>query len=178
MESIILESIGIDPGYILIGMAALILLLFILLISLNIKYNRLKRSYHAFMEGKDGKSLEETFQDKFDEIDEVINLANKNKEDINDLYDKFKESFQKVGIVRYDAFNEMGGKLSFALTLLDGNDNGYIINTMHSREGCYAYVKEIENGQCSLELAEEEKQSLENAIHQEKNVTDEKNINK
>ena len=177
MESVILESIGIDPGYILIGMAVVILLLFILLISSNLKYNKLKRSYMAFMEGKDGKSLEESFQDKFDEIDKVMNLANENRNDINNLYDKIKEDFQKVGLVKYDAFNEMGGRLSYALTLLDGNDNGYIVNTMHSREGCYAYVKEIENGKSHFELAEEEKESLEKAIHQGKLKLDVENNN-
>ena len=177
MESVILESIGIDPGYILIGMAAVILLLFILLISSNLKYNKLKRSYMAFMEGKDGKSLEESFQDKFDEIDKVMNLANENRNDINNLYDKIKEDFQKVGLVKYDAFNEMGGRLSYALTLLDGNNNGYIVNTMHSREGCYAYVKEIENGKSNFELAEEEKESLEKAIHQGKLKLDVENNN-
>ena len=177
MESVILESIGIDPGYILIGMAAVILLLFILFISSNIKYNKLKRSYMAFMEGKDGKSLEESFQDKFDAIDKVMNLANENRNDINNLYDKIKEDFQKVGLVKYDAFNEMGGRLSYALTLLDGNDNGYIVNTMHSREGCYAYVKEIENGKSNFELAEEEKESLEKAIHQGKLKLDVENNN-
>ena len=177
MESAILEIIGIDPGYILIGMAVLILILFILLISSNIKYNKLKRSYMAFMEGNDGKSLEENFQDKFNEIDKVMNLANENRNDINNLYDKIKEDFQKVGLVKYDAFNEMGGRLSYALTLLDGNNNGYIINTMHSREGCYAYVKEIENGKSSFELAEEEKDSLEKAIHQGKLKLDVENNN-
>ena len=177
MESVILESIGIDPGYILIGMAAVILLLFILLISSNLKYNKLKRSYMAFMEGKDGKSLEESFQDKFDEIDKVMNLANENRNDINNIYDKIKEDFQKVGLVKYDAFNEMGGRLSYALTLLDGNNNGYIVNTMHSREGCYAYVKEIENGKSNFELAEEEKESLEKAIHQGKLKLDVENNN-
>ena len=177
MESVILESIGIDPGYILIGMAVVILLLFILLISSNLKYNKLKRSYMAFMEGKDGKSLEESFQDKFDAIDKVMNLANENRNDINNFYDKIKEDFQKVGLVKYDAFNEMGGRLSYALTLLDGNDNGYIVNTMHSREGCYAYVKEIENGKSNFELAEEEKESLEKAIHQGKLKLDVENNN-
>ena len=76
-------------------------------------------------------------------------------------------SYQKVGIVKYDAFNEMGGKLSFALTLLDGNDSGYIINAMHSREGCYLYIKEIVKGESYIELAEEEAESLERAIYEE-----------
>ena len=61
----------------------------------------------------------------------------------------------------------MGGKLSFALTLLDGNNSGFILNAMHSREGCYTYIKEIVRGESYIELAEEEAQSLEKAIYQE-----------
>mgnify|MGYP000028404445 CR=1 FL=1 len=58
----------------------------------------------------------------------------------------------------------MGGKLSFALAMLDGNDSGWIINAMHSREGCYTYVKEIVKGESYVELAEEEAEALDKAI--------------
>ena len=61
----------------------------------------------------------------------------------------------------------MGGNLSFALTLLDGNNNGYIINSMHSREGCYNYIKEIVKGESYIELSEEESESLSRAIYRE-----------
>ena len=83
-----------------------------------------------------------------------------------------------MGIVKYDAFNEMGGKLSFTITLLDGKDNGFILNSMHSRDGCYNYVKEIVNGQSYIELSEEEAESLEKAMYQETFGLDLKNIKK
>lgn len=167
MDSKILASIGIDPAYILIVMLLLIVLLFILLISVNMKYNRLKTSYASFMRGKDGKNLERSILEKFDELDAIEKIAKQNRQDVKDIYRKMQDGYQKVGIVKYDAFNEMGGKLSFALTLLDGNNNGYIINAMHSREGCYNYIKEIVKGESYIELAEEEAESLERAIYQE-----------
>ena len=46
-------------------------------------------------------------------------------------------TYQKMGLIKYDAFNEMGGKLSFSLAMLDVRNNGFIINAMHTREGCY-----------------------------------------
>ena len=55
-------------------------------------------------------------------------------------------TFQKVGIVKYDAFHEMGGKLSFAICMLDKNDNGCLVNVMHSNNGCFAYIKEVVDG--------------------------------
>ena len=54
-----------------------------------------------------------------------------------------------------------------ALTMLDENDNGWILNAMHSREGCYTYIKEIVRGESYIELSEEEKQCLEKTIYQE-----------
>ena len=75
-----------------------------------------------------------------------------------------KLAYSKVAINKYDAFNEMGGKLSFALAMLDGNNSGWIVNAMHSREGCYTYIKEIIKGESYIELAEEEAEALDKAI--------------
>ena len=79
-----------------------------------------------------------------------------------------KTHYHNVGIVKYDAFHEMGGELSFALTMLDENNNGWIFNAMHSREGCYTYIKEVVNGESYIELSSEEKECLEKAVYQEK----------
>ena len=164
MESKILEGIGIDPGIIIIGM---LVVLFFLNVSMSLRYSRLKTSYNSFMKGKDARTLEESIIDRFEELDELTTLTMKNRADIRKINEEMLSNFQKVGIYKYDAFHEMGGKLSFALTLLDGNNNGYIINSMHSREGCYNYIKEIVKGESYIELSEEESESLERAIYQE-----------
>lgn len=167
MKSNILEKIGLDPGIVIIAMFVLIVILFFLVINANMKFNRLKASYHTFMRGKDAKSMEESFFDRFEELDELTAMVMKNRAAIKKINEKTLSNFQKVGILKYDAFQEMGGKLSFALTILDGNNSGYIINSMHSREGCYNYIKEIVKGESYIELSEEEAESLERAIYQE-----------
>lgn len=167
MESKILESLGIDPGILVIALFVLIIILFILVINANMKYNRLKFSYNSFMKGKDGRTLEESIFERFDELDNLTSLVVKNRQAIRKINEEMMSNFQKVGIVKYDAFHEMGGKLSFAITLLDGNNSGYIINSMHSREGCYNYIKEIVKGESYIELSEEEAESLDRAIFQE-----------
>ena len=167
MESKILAEIGVDPAIILIVMFILIVVLFFMVINANMKYIRLKASYTSFMKGKDGKTLEESIFERFDELDEVTKMALKNRQEIRNLQEDLLGTLQKVGILRYDAFSEMGGNLSFALTLLDGNNNGYIIISMHSREGCYNYIKEIVKGESYFELSEEEAESLDRAIYQE-----------
>ena len=69
-----------------------------------------------------------------------------------------------MGLVKYDAFNEMGGKLSFSLAMLDVKNNGFIINAMHTREGCYTYIKEIIDGNSVIVLSGEEQEALNNAM--------------
>ena len=72
--------------------------------------------------------------------------------------------FQKFGMVKYDAFDEMGGKLSFVIALLNEKNSGYILNVVHSRTGCYSYVKEIIDGNSIVALAEEEEEALRKAL--------------
>ena len=164
MESKILSTLGIDPGIIFIVMFILIIVLFVLLFSVWMNYNRLKNSYNTFMKGKDGKTLESSFKEKFDEVEGVLRITKQNRQDIKEMSRILKRNFHKFGIVKYDAFNEMGGKLSFAIAMLDGNNSGWIINAMHSREGCYTYIKEIIKGESYIELAEEEAEALDKAI--------------
>ena len=167
MESILLTKLGVDPGILVLALFALVIVLFILVINANMKYNRLKSSYNSFMKGKDGRTLEDSIFERFEELDNLTALTIKNRQAIRKINEEMMSNFQKVGIVKYDAFHEMGGKLSFAITLLDGNNSGYIINSMHSREGCYNYVKEIVKGESYIELSEEEAESLDKAIFQE-----------
>jgi len=167
MESKILASLGIDPGVIIIAMLVLIVILFVMVINANMKYTRLKSSYNSFMRGKDGRTLEDSIFERFEELDNLTSSTLKNRQAIRKINEEMMSNFQKVGILKYDAFQEMGGKLSFALTLLDGNNSGYIINSMHSREGCYNYIKEIVKGESYIELSEEEAESLDRAIFQE-----------
>lgn len=164
MESKILARLGIDPAYIFLFIVVLIVILFILYVNLTIKYNRLQSTYNTFMKGRNGKNLEESLREKFGEIDSILKYTKQNRIDIKELTKKLEKNFQKTGIVKYDAFNEMGGKLSFAVALLDSNNNGWIMNAMHSREGCYTYIKEIVKGESYVELAEEEAEALDKAI--------------
>ena len=70
-------------------------------------------------------------------------------------------TLNKYGIVKYDAFNDVGGKLSFALAMLDKENSGFVLNAIHSREGCYTYVKEIVKGESYIVLGEEEKEETD-----------------
>ncbi len=167
MNSQVFNYIGlgnVDIGYILIGMAAVIAISVILIIIQMVKLSKLKKKYSVFMQGKDAKSLEQDIIGLYEDNKFIKVSIEKNKNDIRELFKKQELSFQKVGIVKYDAFKQMGGQLSFSLALLNENDCGFIINSVHSTEGCYSYSKEIKNGECSILLGEEEKQALDMAM--------------
>ncbi len=161
----VFSQLGIDMGYVLIGTVAAAVLLLILVIVLFVKSSKLTKKYKSFMEGQDGKSLEDAVMIKFKEIDTIKEILKKYQAHFNVTDEILKTTYQKIGIVKYDAFKEMGGKLSFALALLDQENNGFIINSMHSsREGCYTYIKEILHGESFVVLAEEEQEALQKAI--------------
>lgn len=164
----IMGSLGIDPFYLIAFLFVLQIVQMLLYVTLHDKYRRMLKSYSIFMRGKNGKSLEKSIIRKFEELDAISALVKENEKHVNDALKKMETHYQKTGIVKYDAFHEMGGNLSFAITMLDENNNGWILNAMHSREGCYTYVKEIIKGQSYIELSEEEQQCLEKAIYQEK----------
>lgn len=152
--------------FVLIGVAAAALILFILLIITIInlvQIKKLKKKYEKFMSGSDSQSLEDTIENHLKKIDGLISSSNTNEKNIEQLTNQIKFTFQKFGLVKYDAFQEMGGKLSFSLCLLNEKEDGFIINAMHSREGCYTYIKEIIAGNCVILLSEEEKEALEMA---------------
>ena len=164
----ILDSWGVDPFYLFVVMFIIQIVMIVLYVMLNTKYRRLQKSYVTFMRGKNGKNLEKSIFGKFDELDEIAELVRANEKEVKEISEKMKTHYQKVGIVKYDGFLVMGGELSFALTMLDENNNGWIFNAMHSREGCYTYIKEVVNGESYIELSSEEKECLEKAVYQEK----------
>lgn len=157
--------ISVDDLLITIGIMAIIMVLLFVLLMVNMgKTNKLRKRYEAFMQGKDAESLEDTLVTRIQQIDQLVTSERRNREDIEKISDILLHTFQKVGMVKYDAFHEMGGKLSFSLALLDQKNDGFIINAMHSREGCYTYIKEILNGNSIIVLADEEREALNIAL--------------
>ena len=128
-----------------------------------VKVSSLTKKYNAFMKGSDGITLESTILNQFKEIDILKEESKFTSEKLNIACETLVTAYQKIGIVKYDAFKEMGGKLSFSLCLLDDENNGFVLTSMHTREGCYTYVKEIIKGESFVILATEERKALEEA---------------
>jgi hypothetical protein len=162
----IINMVENNNAIIVIVLAAMTLLLLILLIITMIRLGGLNKKYIKFMSGANGENLEKQVLSRFADVD----VLKKDNKLMHTEIDKIKENllvtYQKIGVVKYDAFKEMGGKLSFVLALLDKNNNGILLNSVHSsREGCYTYIKEIIKGESFLELSADEKAALDMAIN-------------
>lgn len=159
---------NIDIGYLFLGMAVLLVILLILTICLLVKTQKLKKRLDRFVLGKDGVSLEQDIIALFEDNKFLKINCDKNKKDIHTLYKRMETAYQKMGLVKYDAFRQMGGQLSFSLALLNENNDGFIINSVHSTDGCYSYTKEVIAGECSITLGKEEEKALAIAMGDEK----------
>ena len=150
---------------VLIGMGLLWILLFALVVILYTRHHKLAKRYKFFMAGEDGKSLEKQFAKKFQQLDTMIEDQNLMREQLKMIDETLLSCYQKIGIVKYDAFTEMGGKLSFALAMLNDENDGFVLNSMYGGYGgCYTYLKEIIKGESFILLSEEEKQALQMAM--------------
>lgn len=167
MNSNFLSKIGLsnfDIGYLFLILFIVAIVLLVLLIVALIQIHSFKKKYQKFMQGKNASSLEKDIMSLYEDNVFIKSSMEKNKKDIEELFTKHQTAFQKLGLVKYDAFKEIGGKLSFVLVLLTEDNNGFILNSMHStKEGCYTYAKEVINGEAFVILSEEEQQALEEA---------------
>lgn len=153
-----------NTTYIIFGLVGLSLVLSVVTIILMVKQGKLTKRYKKFMKGSSSLSLENKIFDTLTEINNLRQDSKKIHKELELINENLLVAMQKIAVVKYDAFMEMGGKLSFVLALLDKNNDGILLNSVHSsREGCYTYLKEIIKGESFLELSNEEREALEQA---------------
>lgn len=124
----------------------------------------LKKKLRSFTTGKSGMNLEKTIISLVEDNKFLKSDVKSNRREINQIYKRLETTYQKMGLVKYDAFKHMGGQLSFTLALLDEKNSGFIINSVHSTDGCYSYTKEIKYGESSIDLSAEEAEAIAIAI--------------
>lgn len=135
---------------------------FISILYSNIK---LKNKYNKFMKKiGNGKNIEEDLENYVYRVERV---ERQNAEIISyckNLDDEVAKCIQKVGMVRYSAFKDTGSDLSFAVAMLDENNDGIVFNGIYSREMSNIYAKPVKNGVSEYTLSEEEKEAIRRAI--------------
>lgn len=155
------QLFGMDSDLIIIALAIVALISLILLFVVLFRVKALEANYAIFMEGKNAKSLEEVLTIRLNQVDELIEANAVNEAKADRVTKMMANTFQKYGLVKYNAFDEAGGKMSFSLALLNEKNDGFVMNAVHSQEGCYTYIKEVVSGSTVSTLAKEEKEALE-----------------
>lgn len=163
ISEFIYQNTGIDLIYIVAVLAVISIVSMILAITALGRIKKLGKKYEPFFRGKEGESLEDTILNYLDKVDDVDKLLTMTRDEMIGLRKNQKISFQKLGIVKYDAFFDLSGKLSCAIAILDQMENGFILNSVYSRDASYFYVKEIRGGISEIELSNEEKEALDQA---------------
>ena len=167
MNSEILKQIGldtIDPGIIILALTFLVIVLTVVVLIGIVQNSKLKKKYNKFMQGTKAASLESQIQSLIKNVNDLNATADNHEDRLVKIFKKHESSYQKLGLIKYDAFKEMGGMLSCCICILDENNNGIIMNNVHSSTGCYSYTKRVKKGVCELDLSPEEKISLDKAM--------------
>ena len=167
MESQLFQSMGLngaDPGAIFLALAAAILILLIIVILQGSKISKMGKRLKLLTRGGNADSLEAEILQLFEDNRYITDNNESNRKDIKGINRRMQGVYQKMALVRYDAFHQMGGQLSFCLALLDEDNNGVVLNSVHSTEGSHVYAKEIMNGACEIELGREEYEAVAQAV--------------
>ena len=164
MESII-NIINQYSVFIIMGLSVITLLLFIISIILFSSVKKLEKKYRKMMRGVNNKNLEKALNDNLDNIEKALNRSEEAINECKNISDKLKGCVNKVAIMRYKAFEDVGSDLSFSIAILDSYNDGVIITGIYSRHDSTTYAKPIDKGISRYELSEEELHVLNEAIN-------------
>ena len=153
-----------DPqtGIIVVGVIAVLALLMASLLAW--RTSRMKRQY-TVLSGSDGQeSFIEVVARKTAEVealrDDVAQLA----EDLRSTQRELQLAVRHIGVVRYDAFGDMGGRMSFSVALLDDHGNGFVLTSVHARSESRSYIKQLRGGMADVTLSPEEASAVADAV--------------
>ena len=149
--------------YIIGGLGILVLIMYIVIINIYLNVSHMQKRYKKMMNGTDGANIEHILMGHIDEVREAVQKSNQIEQENKRLDAMVKKSLHKVGVVRFSAFDGIGSDLSYAVALLDDNNNGIILSSLFGREESRTYAKPIVNGASSYTLTDEELQALAKA---------------
>lgn len=137
---------------------------FVLMIVLFIQLRQLTKKYKAFTSLTDAVDIESVLIGNQDQIKSIQQHLNTQDQHIDAIYENLKLTFEKIGIVKYNAFDGMGGQMSAVVVLMNKNLDGVLFNAIHTREGSHVYTKAINNGKTEQALSKEEETAIKKAM--------------
>lgn len=139
----------------------------ILLVVFFVTIARLKKTaqkYKALVEGMEGKNLEEIILENGKKLQQVLFEMNIFRDRLEVVEEIGEKSIQKVGLLRFDAFDDTGGELSYALALLNKANNGIVVSSIFGRDDARTYCKYVSGGKSKHPLSAEEQKAIRNAL--------------
>jgi hypothetical protein len=162
---ILLDTIkNYEPLAILILIVVAIILLFIQIIN-KVEINRIEKRYKKLMKGSSGKNIEEMIFEYNSKVDKSLDIAKNIESMYSNVDSRLRKCIQKVSVIRYRAFDDVGSDLSYSIAMLDDANNGLIITGIYGRSESTSFTKPVENGISKYDLSEEEKLAIKNAIN-------------
>ncbi|OPJ58678.1 DUF4446 family protein [Clostridium oryzae] len=146
-------------------LALIVIILFFMLIAVMSSLGKLKRKYRSFMRGVENKNLEETILQYLDKVENASRTCEDVKGLLSAIERKVDTCVQKISIIRYKAFEDVGSDLSFSIALLDNKNSGVIITGIYGRNDSTTYAKPIDKGLSRYDLSDEEQEALNEAMH-------------
>ena len=151
-------------GPIVVGLIVVVLALVLAVVGLIRRARKLGRRLESITRGSDEGSLEAVLGTHLERVRQVVHdvdtLAARTAVIERDLIG----SLGRVGLVRFNPFEDTGGNQSFALALLDGRGDGFIVSSLHARTGTRLYAKAVAGGASETALSEEESEALRQAL--------------
>jgi len=164
---ILINTINELIPYLIFGMIIIIILLFIMVIVQFKAIGRVETRYKRLMKGTSNKNLEEMLLEKLDSIQDAKETSEKALKECEKLQIRMRECVQKVAIMRYKAFENVGSDLSFSIAMLDDKNDGVILTGIYGRQESTTYAKPIDKGISRYDLSEEELYVLNEASNKE-----------
>ncbi|EYE88651.1 hypothetical protein Q428_06740 [Fervidicella metallireducens AeB] len=161
----IIDIINNNQIFIIFGLIVVIVILFFIIIMNKVEINRLEKRYKKLMKGSSGKNIEDMIIEYNQKVEDALEVSKNIEEIYKNVDERLKKCIQRVGIVRYRAFDDVGSDLSFSIALLDENNAGVVVTGIYGRNECTTFAKPIENGISKYDLSEEEKLAIKNAIN-------------
>ena len=162
----VMDFIVNNMSYLIGALGVLMIIMYLLVINLYYNLNYMKKRYKKMMTGVDGANLERMMIGCIDSIKDINNENEKLWAETKEIKDLLQRAVTRMAIVRFRAFEDMGGDLSYAVAMLDSNNNGVIMSSIFAREDSRSYAKPIVNGQSTYALTKEEEEALQQALQQ------------
>lgn len=135
-------------------------------VSMVLRLGRMRRQYRVLSAADGRSSFVEVVARKAEEVEALRAEVKGLRSDLRAARMELTEAIRHLAVVRYDAFGDMGGRMSFTLAMLDDNGTGVLVTTIHARSESRTYIKQIVRGEADVHLSPEEQAAVTDALGQ------------